>query len=203
MTHQLARSAFLGRDETEYCRLLLERFNYLTDLRTMTSHRHITLIGVVGAFVAGVFQFGGPEGQALVARILVPAAAILLLLGACVTVYDAMILHRAGAVVHEISRLVKASELPAVQGERRGRISWMLRVFDEDFFFFSQILIVNSLTAVLLAMKTAHTGTLGLTVGLSGVYAFFVGALGFSLLWFGARAGYARWGPPNRWFPRA
>ena len=193
----------LGRDGVEFCQILQQRFNYLTDLRTMTAHRHITLIGVVGAFMAGVFQFGGQEGQGLIARLLLPASIVLLLLGACVTIYDAMIRHRARAVMAEISRVLDASGMHIKKGHKHGFIPGLFRVFDEDFFFFSQILIVNGLTAVPLVMRVNRSGAPKITFGMEGYFVYIGAVVFFGCLWFITLRAYDRWGPANNWFPQA
>jgi len=193
-----------GREVVEYCRILQERFNHLTDLRTMTAHRHITLIGVVGAFTAGVFQFGGQDGQKLVAGLLFPASIFLLALGVCVTVYDAMIRHRAHAVTVEISRVLEAEGMHVFEHQSRGPLRRLAQVFDEDFFFFSQILLVNGLTAIPLSMGARQAGGAPkITLGAEDYFVYAATVIFFGSLWFAARRAYDQWGPANNWFPRA
>lgn len=189
--------------QVNYCRLLQERFNYLTDLRKMTAHRHITLISVVGALIAGIVQFGDPRQQQVVESLVFPTSLVLLTLGVCVTVYDAMIRVRASAVMLEISRTLENS-IPIQRITRSGLLARAFGYFDEDFFFFSQILIVNSLAALPLSTREdSSTGHLTNALGLPGLMAWAVAAIVYSLIWFGIRLLYQNWGPPNNWFPKA
>lgn len=103
----------------------------------------------------------------------------------------------------EISRIVAASGMPVYQHQRHGLLPAAFRVFDEDFFFFSQILVVNALAALPLVMRFDPHGEPGITLGIEGYFAYVAAVAFFACLWFVTRRAYESWGPANNWFPRA
>lgn len=114
------------------------RFQYLVDLRTTTARRHISITGATGGFIALVFKGETPETTMYYTVMI--SALVIMALGACVVYYDAQIRARSMKVAKEIERLVLANGLTETGTKPNLELS-------EDFWFFSQTIVVNSVAA--------------------------------------------------------
>lgn len=175
-----------------YLQVLHDRFRHITDLRTMTARRHVTLCSLAGGLLITILQFEQKAAGLDLETIGMVAGGTLSVMGMLVTVYDAMMNHRAGAVASEMARCLQQHEIlrTGIRGCPRGSAA-------EDFLYFSQILVVN---AVVL------TVTVGLLLGGGlerSVMAFILSVGLYSAAWFGTRTLYTRVVGDSTWLPTA
>jgi hypothetical protein len=178
----------------DYLKLLHDRFKNLNDLRTTTARHHITLLGVVLAFLA--FAAGRNEDyiRASLPYIVLAASLFLLILGLCVMAYDWRIRQRTSLVAQEIENIAMNLGLVHLRNQP-GKM-------DEDYWFFSQIIAANALTfvvfmdaleVVVIRSLTAVRVTLALPiVFFADIVLFVLAWLVLTLLWKRAGARYRK-----------
>jgi drug/metabolite transporter (DMT)-like permease len=123
-----------------------DRYSHLTNLRTNTAQRYVTVIGAFGAIivVAAKFFSDGNSVLRLSGEHVAGGIFAVFLMGLAVLVYDAMVRKVAKAC----SECLDGVLLQIMKDSREPRKSTFY-FFDEEFFFISQVLIVTTVAGTI------------------------------------------------------
>lgn len=200
----------------KYLELLLKRFEFLNDLRTVTAQRHVTMFGALAAVIVIVFKLDSAVSPDTTAKsaammtvtmrsaIVMAVSFAVTVLGWCVMEYDLRIRQRLKCVVNEILNV--AEELGKVDKEKTAKAQEKL---DEDRWFFAQITVANALSITLFFASTysyliswdAPERHLNIVEFVAFLALFFVALKLLSVYWRRKGKSYMVFAQPAGWLP--